>query len=143
MCDLESFNIDLRRLGTDNATFVYDLDNSYFEAMEPAEITGHKADKNCRTIGYDGTDIGNQVAVLIISVSGVKAHLCPDFLVQIDLFRHVPLLLIRSPQGLLQSCCPGSPCRRWCNPQGWSCWSRSGRQSCRQSHRCWACCPRS
>lgn len=42
MCDLESFNIDLRRLGTDNATFVYDLDNSYFEAMEPAEITGGK-----------------------------------------------------------------------------------------------------
>ena len=30
--------------------------------QEPAEITGHKADKNCRTIGDNGADIGDQIA---------------------------------------------------------------------------------
>ena len=43
---------------------VHSLDHEkhYDRDQKTAEITGNKADKNCRTIGYDGTDIGNQVA---------------------------------------------------------------------------------
>ncbi len=40
MCDLELFKIDLHRLDESGETFHFDLDNSFFEALDASEVRG-------------------------------------------------------------------------------------------------------